>query len=163
MHVSIRIKSAGPEVLRLGLVAFEFGKVLDPHEALQDTKSCRQWEITPENVDRVSKEIGVTLMDRHRGLLGRRSMVWADDRQLALLRERLGWITPWEADQVRDPTTLVWVAKRVPSVHYRVPAAASLSAGSVLHEAVQQTVLLQGAFRALDLHNSPAVLCPPTM
>jgi hypothetical protein len=43
-----------------------------------------------------------------------------------------------------------------------------LAEGNALHEAVQQAVLLQGAFRALSLNKdfrskSPKVLCPPTM
>lgn len=153
MQVSLVIKAAGPGVLHLGLVAFEFGVVLDPHEVLQDVGRFRSWELSVGQTDlRVAAELHTALMDRHRGLLGRRGYLWASGDQLRLLETGRGRPVPWTSAQVRCPATLVWAAKRVPSVHYRVPASNSLTPASALHAAVQQAVLLQGAFRALDLN-----------
>lgn len=166
MQVSIRVTPGSPGVVNIGLVAFEFGSVVDPHEMLQDEPRFRQWELSPESADRVTKELHTALMDKHRGLLGRRGSVWIAAGQLGLLESHLTWIAPWDEKQVMCPATLLWIAKRVPEADYRVPALAGLAAGNALHEAVQQAVLLQGAFRALRLNRdfkSPRVLCPPTM
>lgn len=169
MQVSLRVTHGPtPEVWNLGLVAFEFSGVRDPHEMLQDEPRFRQWEVAPENRDRIAGELRTALMDSHRGLLNRRGALWAIDSQLAPLRVLTGWQEPWEAKQVMCPSTLLWAARRVPAVHFRVPAISGLTVGNALHEAVQQAVLLQGAFRALTLNKdvrskSPKVLLPPTM
>ncbi len=158
MQVSLVVKTGAPGVLHLGLIAFEFGLVLDPHEMLQDEARHRswKWDYHRETSDRVETELAVALVDRHRGLLGRRGYLWADNSQLELLDSGRGHPVPWTPKQVMNPSTLVWAARRVPSVHYRVPMTVSLSPDSVLHDAVQQAVLLQGAFRALDLNKSHA-------
>lgn len=167
MQVSVR-RTPGPtpEDSTLSIVAFEFGVVRDPHEFLQDEARHRTWSVGPESQERVAQELRVALMDQHRGLLGRRGNLWVGDHDAAMLRTLLRWDAPWEEKQVMSPATLLWTARRVPEAHFRVPAIPGLVAGNALHEAVQQAVLLQGAFRALSLNKdfrSPKVLCPPTM
>jgi hypothetical protein len=153
MQVSVRrTPGATPEDSTLALVAFEFGVVRDPHEFLQDEARTRTWDVTHANMAEVAKDLRVALMDKHRGLLGRRGNLWVSDHDAALLRVLLAFDPPWEPKQVMCPTTLLWVAKRVPEVHFRVPAISGLVAGNALHEAVQQAVILQGAFRALSLN-----------
>lgn len=153
MQVSVR-RTPGPtpEDSTLALVAFEFGVVRDPHEFLQDEARTRVWDVTAESRVQVTRELGVALMDKHRGLLGRRGNLWINAHDIAMLRVLMDWEAPWEDKQVMCPTTLLWAAKRVPEVHFRVPAVAGVTAGNALHEAVQQAVLLQGAFRALSLN-----------
>lgn len=153
MQVSVRrTQGPTPEDSVLALVAFEFGVVRDPHEFLQDEARFRTWEVGPESKDRVARELRVALMDKHRGLLGRRGNLWISTHDESMLRVLLNWDLPWEEKQVMCPSTLVWAARRVPSVNYRVPALVGLTAGNALHEAVQQAVLLQGAFRAFELN-----------
>lgn len=153
MQVSVR-RTAGatPEESTLALVAFEFGVVRDPHEFLQDEARTRVWQVNAENKAAVARELRVALMDKHRGLLGRRGNLWVSAHDHAMLRALTDWEPPWEERQVMCPTTMLWIAKRVPEVHYRVPAAPGLSSGDALHQAVQQATLLQGAFRAFSLN-----------
>jgi hypothetical protein len=169
MQVSVRrVKGATPDDSTLAIVAFEFGVVREPHEFLQDEARIRAWDVGPETKDRVVSELRIALMDKHRGLLGRRGNLWVDEHDAAMLRVLTGWETPWETKQVMDPATLLWAARRVPAANFRVPAATGLSPDNALHQAIQQAVLLQGAFRALSLNKdfrskSPRLLCPPTM
>lgn len=153
MQVSVRrVRGPTPEDSTLALVAFEFGVVRDPHEFLQDEARTRVWDVSHENKDVVAKELRTALMDKHRGLLGRRGNLWVNAHDLAMLRVLLSFDEPWEEKQVMCPGTLLWTAKRVPEVHFRVPTVSGITAGVALHEAVQQAVLLQGAFRALSLN-----------
>lgn len=152
MQVSIRITYPAPEEIHIGLVAFEFGAVKDPHELLQDETKIRTWELTHSNMGQIDRELGVALMDPHRGLLGKRGYVWAERDQLTGLESGTGRPTPWTEAQIMSPSTLLWLAKRVPRAYFRAPAPVSLTPGNALHDAVQQTVLLQAAFRALSLN-----------
>jgi hypothetical protein len=155
MQVSVR-RAAGatPEDSTLAIVAFEFGVVRDPHEFLQDEARTRVWEVSHANKEVVARELRVSLMDKHRGLLGRRGNLWMSAHDHALLRVLTGFDPPWEEKQVMCPSTMLWIAKRVPAIHFRVPAATSLAAtpGNALHEAVMQATLLQAAFRAFELN-----------
>lgn len=153
MQVSVRrAQGPTPEDSVLALVAFEFGVVRDPHEFLQDESRHRIWDVGPENKDRVAQELRVALMDKHRGLLGRRGSLWVSTHDESMLRVLLNWDLPWVEKQVMCPSTLLWTARRVPAVNFRVPAFSELNPGNALHDAVQQAVLLQGAFRALELN-----------
>lgn len=153
MQVSVRrIKGATPEESTLAIVAFEFGTVRHPHEFLQDEPRFRVWNVDRENSERVAQELRAALMDKHRGLLGRRGNLWVNAHDHAILRVLTGFDPPWDEKQVMDPATLLWTAKRVPEVHFRVPAVSGITAGDALHEAVQQAVILQAAFRAMSLN-----------
>jgi hypothetical protein len=157
MQVSVRWPKGPIEDFdnEIALVAFEFGVVRDPHEFLQDEARTRVWTITRDNSPQVVRDMQTALMDKHRGLLGRRGNLWISPVDLFILRNLFVGVAtppPWESKQVMDPATLLWTAKRVPEVHYRVPAISGITAGNALHEAVQQAVLLQGAFRALSLN-----------
>lgn len=155
MQVSVRWPKGPMADSEIALVAFEFGVVRDPHEFLQDEARVRVWSVAPENLVRVVQDLHTALMDKHRGLLGRRGNLWISPIDLFHLRalfEGCDQPLSWEAKQIMDPATLLWAAKRVPEVHFRVPAIAGITAGNALHEAVQQAVLLQGAFRAMSLN-----------
>jgi hypothetical protein len=156
MQVSIRItRGATLDVWNIGLVAFEFGVVKDPHELLQDEPRFRQWEYAVESADRVLRELRTSLMDAHRGLLGRRGNLWGANLQLAQLarmHRNAVMPIPWEVKQELCPTTLLWAARRIPPGTFRVPAAVGLEEGNALHEAIQQAVLLQAASRSLSLN-----------
>jgi hypothetical protein len=155
MQVSIRrTPGTTPEESTLAVVAFEFGSVKDPHELLQDEARWRVWRVPYPHDNRTARELAGALMDKHRGFLGRRGCLWVNDHDLSMLRVLTtpNVAIPWEESQVMCPATLLWAARRVPQAHFRAPAPQGLEPGNALHDAVQQAVLLQAAFRALSLH-----------
>lgn len=156
MQVSIRAIPTSDFTFSIGLVAFEFGSVRDPHEILQDPQRFRVWHVATETRENIADELRFALVDPHRGMLGRRGSLWMpDDTHAALSMLYPHRALPWSRQQEMDPATLLWAARRVPKVNFRVPLAPGLQVGNVLHEVVQQTVLLQAAFRALALNKSP--------
>lgn len=149
MQVSVR-RSGGA----IALVAFEFGVVRAPHELLQDVSRVRVWRTNDRGA--LAKELRVALMDKHRGLLGRRGNLWSDPFTYEHLRGLFEEDSaPWERKQELDPGTVLWLARRAPPARFRVPSFPGLNPGEPLHDAVQQAVLIQGAFRALSLKRDP--------
>lgn len=152
MQVSLRIGEIDG-VRTAAFVGFEFGTVKDPHELLQDETRIRLvpthlW--APTELD----DLVAAMLDPHRGLLGRRGNLWIDPPTRAMLAHKFA---DWKGerawfDQILDPASMLWVARRIPDHHFRVPALVGLTDGHPLHDAVQQSVLLQAAGRALKLH-----------
>lgn len=90
--------------------------------------------------------------------LGKRANVWAyppafDLRVLRAAYKRVGRECPWHWRQEACLRTLVWTADRVPRNKFKVPDISSqgLVPHNALHDAVEQTLIAQGAYRALLL------------
>jgi hypothetical protein len=89
--------------------------------------------------------------------LGKRGCMWAKPPQfdLRVLRGNYGWEgftpTPWHFSQEKDLGSLVWAARKVPRVNFKVPdmGGAGLIKHYALHDAVEQAVVAQAAFRSL--------------
>lgn len=89
--------------------------------------------------------------------LGKRGCMWAKPPQfdLRILRGNFDAETtiktPWQFSQEKDLGTLLWAARKVPRVNFRVPemAGAGLVKHYALHDAVQQAVVAQAAYRSL--------------
>jgi hypothetical protein len=89
--------------------------------------------------------------------LGKRGCMWAKPPQfdLRILRGNFDCETtiaaPWHFSQEKDLGTLLWAARKVPRVNFRVPdmAGAGFVKHYALHDAVQQAVVAQAAYRSL--------------
>jgi len=86
-----------------------------------------------------------------------RGKMWAKPPQfdLRIIRETYalrGTDHPWAYNQEHDLRTLMFLAKQVPMVNFKVPdvSEAKLIPHFALHDAVEQAVLAQAAFRSLS-------------
>lgn len=89
--------------------------------------------------------------------LGKRGKMWAKPPQydLRLLRDAFdlaGIPAPWHYSQEHDVRTLLYVARHVPLTAFKAPdvSGAKLLAHYALHDAVEQAVICQAAFRSLS-------------
>lgn len=89
--------------------------------------------------------------------LGKRGKIWAKPPQydLRLLRdayELAGIDCPWHYSHEHDVRTLLYVARQVPLSGFKAPdvSGARLLPHYALHDAVEQAVICQAAFRSLS-------------
>jgi hypothetical protein len=154
MQVSLRASMEG-----VAVVGFELdGRVSEAMELLAPEQRHYSWAAGVWR-NELWDQLNPAMHDPHRGLLGRRGAVWMDFHSAAWMRSIL--ITengalppPWTVTHLRDPLTLVQMASTVEKDIFRVPdtSAAGLDPASPLHQAVEQAMLVQAAFRALRLH-----------
>lgn len=88
--------------------------------------------------------------------LGKRGFMWAKPPSMDLRIIRGAYREaklekPWRNGQEKDLTTLIWAARKVPRTNFKVPvmAGAGLIPHYALHDAVEQAVVAQAAFRSL--------------
>jgi hypothetical protein len=89
--------------------------------------------------------------------LGKRGCMWAKPPQFDLRILRGNYVAqtslapPWHFSQEKDLSTLLWAARKVPRVNFRVPdmTQAGLVHHYALHDAVGQAVVAQAAYRSL--------------
>jgi hypothetical protein len=88
--------------------------------------------------------------------LGKRGFVWAKPPSMDLRILRGAYREakiekPWRNGQEKDLTTLIWAARKVPKTNFKIPslAGAGLVPHYALHDAVEQAVVAQAAFRSL--------------
>lgn len=109
----------------------------------------------------VSADFGLTQLSNFiTQFLGKRAMIWAKPPGFDLRFLRTAYWdtfdseddkTPWSWSQEACLRTLSWVADRVPRNKFRLPDVSSqgLVEHFGLHDAIEQTILAQGAYRAL--------------
>lgn len=110
----------------------------------------------------VSADFGLTQLSNFiKQFLGKRAMIWAKPPGFDLRFLRTAYwntfptteddATPWSWSQEACLRTLGWIADRVPRNKFKLPDVTSqgLVAHFGLHDAIEQTILAQGAYRAL--------------
>lgn len=122
----------------------------DPGAAAASERIARQPKLeVAEALNRFSAFVG--------RWLGKRGCMWAKPPQfdLRILRGNYNaesvYDAPWHYSQEKDLTTLLWMARKVPRVNFRVPdmSGAGLVKHYALHDAVQQAIVAQAAYRSL--------------
>lgn len=146
MHIALSLNTTKKMI---GAVAFDFDRVLEPHEHLQ--RDMLVYSGTSDDAPKLSDWMGRNI--------GKRAFVWAND-PLSSLGEVCSWFeyhgvkTPWKYDQWGDIHTLAWAAQHVLGSEFHVPSIefAGLMPEIPLHAAATNATLVQAALRALILH-----------
>lgn len=154
MQISLRATTDGVAILGFDLD----GRVHEAIELLAPEQRRYTWPPAADGIQ-LRYELFDAMHDPHRGLLGRRGSVWADESSFRFLWE---WLhvgamplsLPWEPRQKRDPLTLIAMAELVGKDSFRVPdtSGCGLVPNNPLHQAVEQAMLIQAAYRSLRLH-----------
>lgn len=144
-----------------------FDAVIEPYYGGRDPSNIAFWASVEASTafERINAQprIGIdTALDKFVAFatrwLGKRGSIWAKPTtfDLRILRGAYGEAkkkAPWERNQEQELRTLLWAAKKVPRINFRVPdmTTSGLVKHYALHDAVIQAVHAQAAFRALSL------------
>lgn len=144
-----------------------FDACIEPYYGSQDASNVDFWHSPAAAPARtmISRQPRVTIEAALAGLsgfcgrwLGKRGMIWAkppefDCRILRGAHKELRLPLPWSLAQEYDLRVLVWAARKVPRVYFKLPVfdGIGLLRHYALHDAAVQATTAQAAYRALAL------------